>query len=153
MMSCVSWRNCSYSICWELMNVLPHIVSAPIMLASATSSSVEPYRRAASVWQSATYRKRVAPETATPISSLYLFGIFVSLSQKSRAIPQKPCKPPSGICSSHCGTRPNDCLTCSYTSARVCMNDYLHGRALRAPSCQEGVPDRRDGVPADVPAA
>src|SRR5688572_20078425 len=88
------------------MKVLPHIVRAPIMLASAISSSVAPKRRAASVWKSAQYLHRVAPETATPMSSLYLFGILVSLSQKSRAMAQKPCMPSSGISSIHCGTRP-----------------------------------------------
>ena len=39
--------------------------------------------RAASVWKYAQYRHRVAPETASPIISLYLFGIAVSSASSS----------------------------------------------------------------------
>jgi hypothetical protein len=96
-----------------LTNVLADIVWAAIIAASRISWSVAPNSFAASVWKSVQYLQRVAPDTRSPMSSLYLFGMAVSASWKSRIVDQNPWSADSGISSTQLGTLPNACFISS----------------------------------------
>src|SRR5512137_542478 len=109
MASSVSRWKSSKSTCMVFTNVDADMVWAAMAAASRISSSVAPKSFAASVWKSVQYLHRVAPDTASPISSLYLFGIVVSPSWKSRMVAQNPSSAVVGISSTHPGTFPNAC--------------------------------------------
>src|SRR5512137_2604663 len=115
MASSVSRWKSSKSTCMVFTNVDADMVWAAMAAASRISSSVAPKSFAASVWKSVQYLHRVAPDTARPISSLYLFGMVVSASWKSRMVLQNPSSKVAGISSTHPGTFPKACLI----SARI----------------------------------